>query len=78
MRIESAFKNHFQSKNVRGEWFNLPLPTAEAFIEASIRNLGTWGVGHAYLIEFMNYRERQKCGLLPDAPSPLAGIKLDT
>ena len=77
VRIESAFKNHFQSKNIRGEWFDLPLPTAEAFIEASIRSLGTWGVRHSDLIKYMDYREREKCGLPPDAPSPLAGIKLD-
>ena len=77
VRIESAFKSHFHSRNVRGEWFDLPLPTAEGFIEASIFSLGTWGVRHSDLIEFMDYKERQKYGLPPDAPSPLAGIRLD-
>jgi len=77
VRIESAFKNHFQSQNIRGEWFDLPLTTAEEFIEASISNLGTWGVRHSDLIAYMDHKERQKLGLGADAPSPLAGIRLE-
>jgi hypothetical protein len=73
-RIESAFKDHFRSRNVRGEWFDLPLPTAEAFIETSIRSLGTWGVRQYDLVEFMDHRERQKYHLPPDAPTPLRGV----
>ena len=70
-RIESAFKDHFQSVNVRGEWFDLPLPTAEVFIEASISCHGTWGVRQSELVGFMDHRERQKYGIPPDAPTPL-------
>jgi len=43
-RIEKVFKGHFQLCNIRGEWFNLPLRTAEDLIEANISRLGTWGV----------------------------------
>lgn len=73
-RIESAFKDHFQSQNIRGEWFDLALPTAEAFIEASIRSLGTWGVRQSDLVGFMDHRQRQKYGIPPDAPTPLRGV----
>jgi len=75
VRIESAFKDHFQAHNIRGEWFDLSLSMAEAFIEASIRSLGTWGVRQSDLVGFMDRREREKYGLPTDAPSPLRGIK---
>ena len=74
-RIESAFKDHFQPHNVRGEWFDLPLSTAEAFVETSIRSLGTWGVRQSDLVGFMDHRERQKYGIPLDAPTPLRGIR---
>ncbi len=75
VRIENAFKSHFQSRNIRGEWFDLSLKLAEEFIEATITSLGTWGVQHSDLIAYMDHKERQKNGLDADAPSPLAGIQ---
>jgi len=74
-RIESAFKCHFQLQNLRGEWFDLPLSTAEAFIEASIRSLGTWGVRQSDIVGYMDHRERQKYKVPLDAPTPLRGVK---
>lgn len=74
-RIESAFKKHFAPQNIRGEWFDLPLPTAEAFIETSIRNLGTWGVRQSDIVGLMDHFEHKKYGLPPAAPSMLRGIK---
>ncbi len=74
-RVESAFKCHFQPQNVRGEWFDLPLSTAEEFIEASIRSLDTWGVRQSDLVGYMDHRERQRYGVPLDAPTPLRGVK---
>jgi Meiotically up-regulated gene 113 len=59
-RIAGAFKDHFKSRCVRGEWFDLLLSEAEAYIEAAIRGLGTWGVREAEMIEFMEYSERRR------------------
>ena len=58
-RAERHFKEHFQLRCVRGEWFDLGLPEVEAFIEGAIRNLGTWGVSGADVIEYMAHRARQ-------------------
>ncbi len=74
-RIECAFKCHFQPQNVRGEWFDLSLSTAEAFIETSIRCLGTWGVRQSDLVGYMDHQDRQKYGVPLDAPTPLRGVK---
>lgn len=72
-RIESAFKERFRPRNVRGEWFDLSLQTAEAFIEDTIGSLGTWGVRQSDLVGFMDQREREKYALPSDAPTPLRG-----
>ena len=74
-RIESAFKDQFASENIRGEWFDLPLPVAEAFIESGIRKLGTWGVRQSDIVGLMDHWERRKYGIPPEAPTPLRGIK---
>jgi len=73
LRVESAFKEHFQPQNIRGEWFDLPLETAEAFVEESIRSLGTWGVRQSDIVGLMDQWARKKYGLPPEAPSPLRG-----
>ena len=44
VRIEGDFKEHFSGRCIRGEWFDVPLPEAVAFIEAGVRAIGTWGV----------------------------------
>jgi len=59
-RIERAFKDHFSPRCVRGEWFDLPLPEAEAFVEAAIRDLGTWGVPEADVVKFMEHCVRSQ------------------
>jgi hypothetical protein len=76
-RIEKAFKEHFNSRNVRGEWFDIPLAEAEAFIEAGISKLCTWGVPEIDVVELMDHRARQHFPLPPDAPSPLRGMRDD-
>ena len=73
-RIESAFKEHFAAWNIRGEWFDFPMAEAEAFIEGSIRTLGTWGITDAEMIELMDHFARRKYSLPPEAPSPLRGM----
>ena len=74
-RVESAFKERFQSMNVRGEWFDLPLQTAETFVEDAISSLGTWGVRQSDLVGFMDQREREKYALPSAAPTPLRGVR---
>lgn len=59
-RIERAFKDHFSARRIRGEWFDLLLPEAEAFVEAAIRSLGTWGVRDVDVVEFMEHSERRR------------------
>lgn len=59
-RIERSFKDHFSARCVRGEWFDLLLPEAEAFVEAAIRSLGAWGVPEADVIEFMEHCARRR------------------
>jgi hypothetical protein len=73
-RIERAFKDHFRSCNIRGEWFELPLPDAEVFVERAIRRLGTWGIQEAEMIDLMAQFERRRFSLPPDAPAPLRGV----
>jgi len=76
-RVENAFKKHFKSRNVRGEWFDIPLSDGEAFIEGEIGKLRTWGVQEIDVIELMDHRARQHLPLPQDAPSPLAGVSAD-
>jgi hypothetical protein len=52
-RIEQAFKKHFAPDAIRGEWFNVSLSAAEAFIAESIRSLATWGIGQDDMLKLM-------------------------
>ena len=63
-RIERSFKDHFSTRCVRSEWFELTLPEAEAFVEGAIRSLGTWGVSEEDVIQFMEHRERRRMDFL--------------
>lgn len=65
LRVEKGFKEHFQRQCVRGEWFDLELPIAEAFIEGMIRGLGTWGVSHEDVIELFEHHVRALGGFYP-------------
>jgi hypothetical protein len=73
-RIERSFKERFASSNIRGAWFDMPLAEAEAFIDLSIRTIGTWGITDAEMIDLMDHFERHKYSLPPNAPSPLRGM----
>lgn len=74
VRIENAFKEQFQNQVIRGEWFDLPLPTAENFIETSIRDLNSWGVRHSDIVGIMDSSVRRKFDIPAEAPTPLRGI----
>ena len=43
-RLESAFKLYFFPDHVRGEWYDIDLAEAVAFVEETIVSMGTWGV----------------------------------
>jgi hypothetical protein len=43
-RLEAAFKLYFLPEHVRGEWYEVDLEEAVAFVEETIVNLGTWGL----------------------------------
>ena len=73
-RIESGFKKHFSARCVRGEWFDVPLSKAEEFVEAAIRDIGTWGVVEKEVVGLMDHYARSKLSVPPDAPSPLRGV----
>jgi len=52
----------------------LPLPEAEEFVEAAIRDIGTWGVVEKEVVGLMDHYARSKLSVPPDAPSPLRGV----
>ena len=74
VRIESDFKEHFGARCVRGEWFDVALAEAVAFIEAAIRDIGTWGVVEKEVVGLMDHYARHKLSIAPEAPSPLRGV----
>ena len=43
-RLESAFKLYFFPDHIRGEWYDIDLAEAVAFVEETIVSMGTWGV----------------------------------
>jgi len=59
-RVKRAFVEAFAAHCVRGEWFNVALPEAEASVERTIGELGTWGASEAEMIRFMEAQERRK------------------
>jgi hypothetical protein len=71
IRIESDFKEHFRDRCIRGEWFDVTLLEAVAFVEAAVRAIGTWGVEEDQVIRLMDHYARQDLSMPPDAPSPL-------
>ncbi|MBM3518445.1 MAG: GIY-YIG nuclease family protein [Alphaproteobacteria bacterium] len=71
--VESEFKQHFKPRNIRGEWFDLPLAEASTHVERRLKQIGTWGVDHQTMINFMDERERKRCRMPASAPSPLRG-----
>ena len=73
VRIEGDFKEHFSGRCIRGEWFDVPLPEAVAFIEAGVRAIGTWGVAEEEVVRLMDHNARRKISMPPEGPSPLRG-----
>jgi hypothetical protein len=59
-RVEQSFKSEFAPAAIRGEWFEAPLAAAEAFVESSIRSLGTWGISQDDMITFMEQWEQRR------------------
>ena len=43
-QLESAFKLYFFPDHIRGEWYDIDLAEAVAFVEETIVSMGTWGV----------------------------------
>lgn len=58
-RVDRSFKTHFASAAIRGEWFDMPLNVAEAFVEQFIRSIGTWGVGQDEMEKLMEEWSRR-------------------
>ncbi len=52
-RVETSFKKHFREKRIRGEWFDLDLEEAEAFIQGEMKEAGAWAVSEEEMIAFM-------------------------
>jgi predicted GIY-YIG superfamily endonuclease len=65
IRVEAAFKEHHRRQCVRGEWFDLPLPEAEAFIEGMFSGLGTWGVSEVDVMELFEHNMRRRSDFWP-------------
>lgn len=72
-RIEKDFKARFGALCVRGEWFEVGLAEAEAFIDAAVRAIGTWGVPEEQVVRLMDHYARQDPTRPPGGPSPLRG-----
>lgn len=72
-RIEAEFKTYFNQRCVRGEWFDVPLPEAEVFVDSAVRSIGTWSAPEAQVVGLMDHYARQRLSMPPDAPSPLRG-----
>jgi hypothetical protein len=51
-RAEKAFKDQFAPVNIRGEWFDVSLSDAKAFVEKCIRDLGTWAIDDEGMLRF--------------------------
>jgi len=73
VRIESNFKEHFGDRCIRGEWFDVALPEAVAFIEATVRAIGTWGVAEDEVVRLMDHQARRRLSMPAEGPSPLRG-----
>lgn len=59
-RIKKSFCETFEPQRIRGDWFGVSLSEAEAFIERTIRQIGTWGATEAEMIAEMQRRERRR------------------
>src|SRR5262245_27476731 len=57
-RVERSFKKQFAHAAIRGEWFDVLLPAAQAFIESSIRSIGTWGISREDMLKLMEQWEQ--------------------
>ena len=59
-RIKKSFHEAFGPQRIEGDWFEVPLPEAEAFIERKIQQIGTWSATEAEMIAEMRRREGQR------------------
>jgi hypothetical protein len=50
---------------VRGEWFDLSLAEAEAFVEGVIVGLGTWGASEAEVLELFEQHMLRRSDFSP-------------
>jgi len=59
-RIKKSFAQTFRSQHIQGDWFSVSLPEAEAFIERTIHQIGTWSATEAEMVAEMQRREHQR------------------
>ena len=59
-RIKKSFHEAFGPQRTEGDWFEAPLPEAEAFIGRMIKQIGTWSATEAEMIAEMQRREGQR------------------
>ena len=59
-RIKKSFHEEFGAQRVEGDWFEVPLPEAEAFIDRMINRIGTWSATEAEMVAEMQRREQQR------------------
>jgi hypothetical protein len=59
-RIKKSFHEAFGPQRIEGDWFEVPLPEAEAFIDRMINQIGTWSATEAEMIAEMQRREGQR------------------
>lgn len=61
-RIKKSFCEMFEPQRIRGDWFGVSLSEAEALIERTISQIGTWSATEAEMITEMQRREHQRIG----------------
>ena len=59
-RIKKSFHEAFGPQRIEGDWFEVSLPEAEAFIDRMINQIGTWSATEAEMIAEMQRREYQR------------------
>ena len=75
-RIERAFKEHFASSGIRGEWFAIDPSKAELFVVETIRLIGSWGIDQTQMTQLMEQWElhRLERSLTRMSPAHLLGL----
>ena len=73
-RVVRAFRQRLADRQDADGWFDTAPSEAEKFIDATLKDIGTWSASETDVIDLMAHRERRKSGLPSHAPSPLRGV----